>query len=188
MIRGFYFIYQLFFLPHVLLFYSSKKQSQIIDDLYCKSNKSESNLSTINDLTLELAKNKFFRTLFYFRINNTFSKILRFFYPRDIRFTIDINTKIGGGVILAHPYSTIINAEKVGRNLYINQLVTVGEKDGNKPIIGNNVKLYTNCTIIGGISIGNNCVIGAGSVVTKDIPDNSVVVGNPGIVIKKLKI
>ena len=44
--------------------------------------------------------------------------------------------------------------------------------------------LGANVTIIGDITIGNNVTIGAGSVVVKDVPDNSVVVGNPARVIK----
>ena len=47
-----------------------------------------------------------------------------------------------------------------------------------KTIIGNNVRIGSNSTILP-VKIGNNCVIGAGSVVTKDIPDNSIVYGNP---------
>lgn len=47
-----------------------------------------------------------------------------------------------------------------------------------KTIIGNNVRIGSNSTILP-VKIGNNCVIGAGSVVTKDIPDNSTVYGNP---------
>lgn len=80
---------------------------------------------------------------------------------------------------MAHPYATIINAESIGENLYINHLVTIGEKNGKRPIIGNNVALHANCCIIGGITIGNNVVVGAGTVVTKDIPDNTTVVGAP---------
>jgi len=50
----------------------------------------------------------------------------------------------------------------------------------NLPVnIGNNVWIGGNVIIIGGISIGNNCVIGAGSLVNINIPDNCVVVGNP---------
>lgn len=49
-----------------------------------------------------------------------------------------------------------------------------------KPIsIGNNVWIGANCTILPGVTIGNNAVIGAGSVVTKDIPESVVAVGNP---------
>ncbi len=43
-----------------------------------------------------------------------------------------------------------------------------------------------NVVIIGGVNVGENSIIGAGSVVVKDIPSNSVVVGNPARVIRKL--
>jgi acetyltransferase-like isoleucine patch superfamily enzyme len=49
--------------------------------------------------------------------------------------------------------------------------------------IGNNCFIGTNCIILPNTTIGNNCVIGAGSVVRRNIPDNSVVTGNPGRVI-----
>lgn len=48
-----------------------------------------------------------------------------------------------------------------------------------------NAKVGANCTILPGIEIGENCLIGAGSVVTKNVPSNSVVAGNPAKVIKK---
>lgn len=50
--------------------------------------------------------------------------------------------------------------------------------------IGNNVWLGGNVTIVPGVTIGDNCVIGAGSVVTRDIPSNTVAAGNPARVIK----
>ncbi len=186
--RIFYAIHQLFFLPHLMLFLSSKNKALITEDLYCLDIIPNSSLRVAYDLTMRLSQSKYFRTLFYFRTTGFFSNILRLFYPRDNRFTIDVNTKIDGGVILAHPYSSIINAKQVGKNLYINQLVTVGEKEGKKPTIGDHVKLYTNCTIIGDITIGDNCIIGAGAVVTKSIPDNSVAVGNPAKVIKTIDV
>lgn len=51
--------------------------------------------------------------------------------------------------------------------------------------VGNYTHLGTNSTILAGVSIGERCQIGAGSVVTKDIPSYSVAVGNPARVIKK---
>ena len=55
-----------------------------------------------------------------------------------------------------------------------------------KPIkVGNNVWIGGNVTVLPGVSIGDNVVIGAGSVVNKDIPSNCVAVGNPCNVIKK---
>ncbi|WP_067149403.1 serine acetyltransferase [Pseudotamlana agarivorans] len=182
-----FYIHQTLFIPHYLLFLNHKNKDVIIDDLYALEPREYSSTKIALRLTSTLAQNKYFRTLFYFRTRGLFTNLLRLIYPRDNRLTIDVRTTIAGGVILAHPYSSIINAEKVGKNLYINQLVTIGEKDGKRPVIGNNVKLYTNCTVIGGITIGDNCIIGAGSVVIKDVPANSTVVGNPGRIINKLK-
>ena len=52
--------------------------------------------------------------------------------------------------------------------------------------MGNNVWIGGNVTVLPGVSIGDNVVIGAGSVVTKDIPSNVVAVGNPCRVIKEI--
>ena len=53
--------------------------------------------------------------------------------------------------------------------------------------IGNSVWIGGSATILPGVTIGDNCVIGAGSVVTKDVPANTVVAGNPAKVIKNIK-
>lgn len=56
-----------------------------------------------------------------------------------------------------------------------------------RPIhIGKNVWITTRCIILGGVTIGDNSIIGAGSVVTEDIPANSLAAGNPCKVLKKL--
>ena len=56
-----------------------------------------------------------------------------------------------------------------------------------KPVtIGNNVWIGGSVTILAGVTIGDNCTIGAGSVVTRDIPANSVAVGNPARVVKQV--
>lgn len=57
----------------------------------------------------------------------------------------------------------------------------------NLPVrIGRNVWIGAGVIILPGITVGDNCVIGAGSVVTKDIPANSVAVGNPCKVVRKI--
>ena len=69
---------------------------------------------------------------------------------------------------------------------------TIGNKElrngsfSKSPVIGDNVNIGSNVCIIGPISIGTNVIIGAGSVVTKDVPSNSVVVGNPARIIKNI--
>ena len=54
-------------------------------------------------------------------------------------------------------------------------------EDAIAPVIGDNVFIGTGAKIIGNITIGNNVLIGANAVVTKDVPDNCTVIGNPMI-------
>ncbi|WP_324288363.1 acyltransferase [Pedobacter sp. SL55] len=61
------------------------------------------------------------------------------------------------------------------------------DKNYSKPVtIGNNVWIAMNCCILPGVTIGNNSIIGAGSVVTRNVPENEIWAGNPAKFIKKL--
>ena len=77
---------------------------------------------------------------------------------------------------------------QIGENNVIYHQVTIGSKDNKTaPIIGNNVTIYPGAKLIGDITIGNNVIIGAGAVVTKNIPDNCVVGGVPAKILKEIK-
>ena len=58
---------------------------------------------------------------------------------------------------------------------------------GTKPVvIGDDVWIGANAVILPGVTIGRHCVVAAGAVVTKDVPDNSVVAGVPAKILKQL--
>ena len=99
-------------------------------------------------------------------------------------------TRIGSGFYIGHFGGIVINrASVIGKNCNISHGVTLAQ--GNRgqntgaPTLGDNVYIAPGAKIVGAVKIGNNVAIGANCVVTKDIPDNSVVVGIPGRVISQ---
>ncbi|MBO7219619.1 MAG: serine acetyltransferase [Alistipes sp.] len=101
---------------------------------------------------------------------------------------IDISqyATIGQNFVLWHGTGTVIHpAAVIGDNVTMRHCTTIGssKSGGGAPTIGNNVDIGCNVVIIGEITIGDNVIIGAGSVVTKSVPSNVVVVGNPAKII-----
>lgn len=130
--------------------------------------------------------NRYFRSLFYYRIGPIPALLIGWYRQGDKYFSISYTTKIGKGFLFAHPYATIINAESIGDNFSCIHCTTLGAKSDGRPVIGNNVSLGANVTIIGNVHIGNNVIVGAGSVIVKDVPDNCIVAGNPARIIKHI--
>ncbi|WP_178985254.1 serine O-acetyltransferase [Winogradskyella helgolandensis] len=105
-------------------------------------------------------------------------------------FQIPVETSIGEGFYIGHFGTIVINKDAViGKNCNIAHLTTIGQTNRGKlkgsPIIGDNVWIGTGSVITGRINIGNNVLIAPNSFVNMDIPNNSLVIGNPAKVIKK---
>lgn len=127
--------------------------------------------------------------IFQWRTGLLNNRLKRLFNYPSYQCKIFKSTKIQGGLSCFHPFATVINAESIGCNFEFRNGLTIGNKNNDNtllPTIGDNVTVGANVCIIGKIKIGNNVVIGAGSVVVKDVPDNVVVAGNPAKVIRCL--
>lgn len=95
------------------------------------------------------------------------------------RFSMDWTWKVdvGPGLTIPHPVGIVWTREaRAGRNFMISQNVTLGG-DGHSraPDIGDDVEIFPNAVVIGGIKIGDGAVIGAGSFVNRDVPPHTVV-------------
>jgi serine O-acetyltransferase len=96
---------------------------------------------------------------------------------------ISFDTVFDETLTLFHPTGIVIGeGVEIGQNVKIYQNVTLGRADlklEEYPVIGDNTIIYCGSVVLGGVRVGNDCIIGANAVVTKDIPNNSVAMGNP---------
>jgi len=94
--------------------------------------------------------------------------------------TIEDGVFVGHGVIFINDlYPRAVNAD--------GSLQTEEDWKVIKTIVKKRASIGSNATILGGITIGENALVGAGSVVTKDVPPNTTVAGNPAKIIKEIK-
>ncbi|MEH7248659.1 serine O-acetyltransferase [Neobacillus niacini] len=125
----------------------------------------------------------FFNRKFYF-LARVISQISRFFTGIEIH----PGAKIGRRLFIDHGMGVVIGETcEIGDNVTIFQGVTLGgtgkEKGKRHPTIKDNVLIATGAKVLGSITIWENSKIGAGSVVLKEVPPNSTVVGVPGRVV-----
>jgi serine O-acetyltransferase len=99
---------------------------------------------------------------------------------------IPSHTQVGGGFKLLHSWGVVINSHAVcGENFTIMTGALIRANTRGVPQIGNNATVGGHAIIFGNVVIGNNVQIGAGAIVTHDVPDNSVVVGDAAHILKR---
>ena len=90
---------------------------------------------------------------------------------------------------LAHGFGLVINGQAtIGSNVAVMQGVTIGGSARGVPCIEEDVMICANATVIGAVRMGRGAVIGAGCVVTKDVPAGATVIGNPQRVIVRRSV
>lgn len=140
-----------------------------------------------------------FRYAYLLRMTAQYSKyslrgiFFRFLKRRArIKYGYDINScaQIGEGLYLSsHPGHIIIGPIKIGKYCNINHSVTIGQsfRGGRvgRPTIDDYVWIGTGTVIVGKVKIGRNVLIAPNSYVNFDVPDNSLVIGNPATIYPK---
>jgi len=165
-------------LPHIALYLCHRKE---IDRDLGKYGEGDGGVVTFVKVC---TRQRVFRNLFYYRMGEYKSVLIKWLMPPERTLNIWC-PKIGEGCHFEHNYATYLNAESIGDNFYCLQLVTLGnDKNGKRPTIGNNVKIFTGATVFGDVKIGDNATIGAGAVVNCDVPSNCTVAGNPAKIVK----
>ncbi|CAN5267781.1 hypothetical protein BH09BAC5_BH09BAC5_11270 [soil metagenome] len=100
-------------------------------------------------------------------------------------FEIYYSAEVGESFKINHGMGTVVGARsKIGKNATLHHGITLGDKAGGRPTLKNNVIVYPAATIIGNITIGNDCVVAANSVCMINVPDGATVAGNPAKIIK----
>lgn len=95
-----------------------------------------------------------------------------------------LNVEVGYGLYLGHCMCMVIaGGTIIGNNCNLSQFVNIGSNDEGHAIIGDNVYVGPHVCVIGKVTIEDNVTIGAGAIVSRDIPKDATAVGVPAKVI-----
>lgn len=121
------------------------------------------------------------------QVLNLFYLLAKAFVVLGFGIYIPVRAQIGKGFAI-HNFSGIFLCETtVGDNFIVFQNVTIGHLRGKPraPRLGHNVFLAAGAKVLGDLTIGNNVVVGANSLVISDVPDNCTVMGVPARIISR---
>lgn len=165
-------------LPHMLAYLYYRKRERRIDmDLSTYTGGRTGCAAFVSTIS----RNEY-RNVFYYRIPWAARVMLNLILRRVPDCKLQCSDS-GGAINVHHGWGTIVLADKIGENFSVYQNVTVGYGKDGKPTIGNNVSIYSGAVVFGKIRIGDNVRIAANAVVRTDVPDNSLVYGNPAVIV-----
>lgn len=98
---------------------------------------------------------------------------------------ISSNITIGKGLLVSHGDGVYVNCTSIGDNFTVFQNVTFGTHHGKVPTIEDCVTVMPGAVIYGDVTLHNGCTVGANSVVNKDVPENTIVIGAPARILSK---
>ena len=177
-------------LPVYLCTIFSKQKQLIKEDVARWNEIDQTNSSLFESLNWYLTYKKEFRNLIQYRLKNSSRSVAALFHFAITRIlwkpleSLYIYTKdIGGGLYIQHGFSTIISAQKIGKNCRIYQQVTIGYKQAFCPVLEDNVSVTCGAKVLGDVTMHANSLAAAGAVVVKDVPENAIVAGVPAKII-----
>lgn len=173
----------------------------VISDLKEDFQRVDRGKARFTSVIYKVISNAGYRAIFLYRFG-------RYFYLKKHHFTaglcqrlmhhlshcwISVAADIGPGFMIAHVGSLVIGGEtRIGKNCDVRQNVTFGgnfnkkAEDGRtQPWLEDNISVGVGAVIIGPVRVGSDSIIGANTVVTRDVPENSIFFGVPGKVIKE---
>lgn len=173
-------IYAIMGVPHVLVYLLYRNKDRRIDMDLATYNGGKVGVGAF---IKTLSQNEY-RNVFYFRIPWAWRIFLNLFLRRVPDCKLQC-ANCGGAVNVHHGWGTIVLADKIGENFSVYQNVTVGYGKDGKPTIGNHVSIYSGAVVFGKIKIGDHVRIAANTVVRTDVPDHSLVYGNPAVIVSQ---
>ena len=106
---------------------------------------------------------------------------------KNTMISLGANIDVHRGKVSIGDNCLITSGVKILSHDGASRMINIDDFGNGEVIIGNNIFIGVNAVILKGVNIGDNSVIGAGAIVSKDVPPQSLVVGNPGKVIRKLE-
>ncbi len=173
---------------------SKKSDFKLVESL--KSDAKAVGVTSFKNFIKSFCLNSGFSSVCIYRIQQYFQvrsalKLAGFFSRLNVvvnGMEMVVGCNFGVPLIVRHPVG-IVAGYKVsgGSNITMMQGVTLGQirfvakidSEVGNPTIGDNVQIGANAIILGGVSIGSNSIIGAGTFLTKDLPENHIAFGNP---------